>query len=298
MKSYLPPLKSLQYFMLAGKLSSFKRAASELNISQAAVSQQIKQLESYLGLSLFERNNRETKLTVHGARLLPYIEEGFLQWQRGLASITDDNQTKVLRISAIHSFTSIFLLPRLPQFQKAHPELMVQIAPSNDLVDFKNDEIDLAIRMGSGNYQGLHEKKIMSDHLIFVVSPDLLEGRSNADAKYIFSLPWIEDPSKGTHDVLDEACSQFHINKQSLTPTIRSNNSMMLIENALAGRGFTLVNKGLVTQYLASGELVQVLGFEAVSPWSLYLVAPKQNFEWKKVKAFEQWLVPLIKAHT
>ena len=281
--------------MIAGKTRNFKQAALELNVTQAAVSQQIKQLEQYIDLPLFERNNRETKLTVHGLRLLPFIQEGFSQFNRGLASLSGDKQAHILRISAIHSFTSIFLLPRLPEFQKAYPDLMVQIAPSSELVDFSEADIDLAIRMGGGNYKGLHEKRIMSDHLIFVVSPSLLDNADINDAKHIFSLPWIEDPSIDTHHVFDKACERFNVDKSKLTSSIRSNDSMMLIENALAGRGFTFVNKGLVANYLASGELIQVLDFEEKSPWSIFLVAPEQHFQWQKIKLFENWLVPLLK---
>lgn len=295
MKQYLPPLKSLHVFMVAGQLRSFKQAAEQLNVTQAAVSQQIKLLEQQLGIRLFERNNRRTMLTNNGKKLLPFIEKGVSSFSEGVQAVSGDSQPNILRISAIHSFTSIWLMPRLQAFQKLHPELMVQIAPSNDLVDFEHGEIDLAIRMGEGGYEGLAEKKLMSDELILVASPKIINSIDQNNPNVVFNLPWIEDPSPGSQVVFKKACAQYGADWESLTSVIRSPNSMMLIENALASRGFTMVNKSLVANHLRSGDLVSLLHFSAVSPWCLFLVAPEQHFQWQKIVQFEQWIVPLLR---
>lgn len=295
MKHYLPPLKSLHVFMVAGQLRSFKLAAEQLNVTQAAVSQQIKLLENQLDMQLFERNNRRTVLTNNGKKLLPFIEKGVTSFSEGIQAISDDSQPNILRISAIHSFTSIWLMPRLQMFQKLHPDLMVQIAPSNDLVDFEHGEIDLAIRMGEGGYEGLAEKKLMSDELIFVANPKIINSHDQDNPDVVFNLPWIEDPTPGSQQIFKKACIQYKVNWESLTSVIRSPNSMMLIENALASRGFTMVNKSLVADHLRSGDLVSLLNFSAVSPWCLFLVAPEQHFQWQKIVQFEQWIVPLLR---
>nr|WP_136252414.1 LysR substrate-binding domain-containing protein [Ningiella ruwaisensis] len=297
-KAYLPSFKSLHFFMVAGQKLSFKQAAQSLNVTQAAVSQQVRSLEEYIGQALFYRNSRNTCLTETGARLLPYIENGFDQFQTGLRAISGDLNPHILRVSAIHSFTSLWLMPRLPDFQSQHPELMIQIAPSNEITNFETDEVDLAIRMGGGNYKGLKEIKLMRDDLVFVASPRLIETLPNKKItapKEVFSLPWIEDPSPQTQEIFNKACEHYDVDAKTMTASIRSNNSMILIEHALAAKGFTFINRGLVAQYLISGELEQVLDFEETSPWSLYLVAPEHHFNWQKVANFQTWILPELR---
>jgi len=294
MKPYLPPLKSLQFFMVAGQLNSFKLAAQQLNVTQAAVSQQIKLLEEHLDLVLFERSNKQTRLTASGNKLLPFIEQGFGSLQAGVKAVSGDANPHILRISAIHSFTSLWLLPRLQNFQKLNPDIMIQIAPSNEVINFATGDIDLAIRMGGGGYKGLKEKKLANDELIFVASPELLNGADLMNPDAIFSLPWLEDTSSKSQPIFDDACKGFGIDRSRLLPIIRSNNSVTLIENAISGLGFTTVVKSLVADHLNQGTLVRLLGFSVQSPYCLYLVAPEQHFGWQKIKRFEQWFVPEI----
>lgn len=296
-KRYLPSLKALHFFKVAGVKLSFKNAAHELNVTQAAVSQQIRSLETHIGKPLFIRLNRTIKLSDTGKILLPYIEQGFEQFYKGLSAISDDPNPHILRVSAIHSFTSLWLMPRLPKFQEKHPELMIQIAPSNELTDFETDEVDLGIRMGLGNYAGLNEVKLMSDELVFVASPALIARLPKGKIthpKDLFSLPWIEDYSPQSQDIFRQACRRYDVNHKDLVASIRTNNSMIMLEHAIDSKGFTMVNKGLAAKYLLSGELIQVLDFVQTSPWSLYLVAPEHHFAWRKVKLFQEWLIPEI----
>ena len=211
----MPPLKSLQFFLLAAQHQSFKIAAQKLFVTQAAVSQQIRGLEEFLSCQLFERHAKKTVLTEQGRRLLPFVENGFGQLNQGVQAIVGDPQPKVLRLSTLHSFTSLWLIPRLHEFQTLYPEIMVQLAPSNDLIDFRQSGIDLAIRMGRGGYKGLAEKKILADHLLLVGSPELLRSIDASDPQQVFSLPWIEDTSRGIQEQLIHCCQQFGINRDS-----------------------------------------------------------------------------------
>ena len=147
---YLPPLKSLQFFLAAGQSKNFKQAAEHLNVTQAAVSQQIRLLEENLQSKLFERTNKQTMLTEKGRNLLPFVQRAFEELSSGIQVVTGDPNPQILRISTVHSFSSLWLIPRLEEFQKLHPEIMVQLAPSSELIDFKQSNIDLAIRMGRG----------------------------------------------------------------------------------------------------------------------------------------------------
>lgn len=291
---YLPPLKSLQFFLAAGQSKNFKQAAEQLNVTQAAVSQQIRLLEENLQSKLFERTNKKTMLTEKGRTLLPFIQRAFEELSSGIQKVTGDQNPQLLRISTVHSFSSLWLIPRLQEFQKLHPEIMVQIAPSSELVDFKQSSIDLAIRMGRGGYSDLVQKKVYDDNLIFVASPKLLIGVNKDNHEQVFRLPWIEDMSLGIQEKLQDYCKSLNIKYEILVPVIQANDALPLIDSAVQGRGFLLVNSSLVMEHLRAGLLVKLLNYSTKSPYSLYLVAPEQQFSWSKVKLFEDWLVPKL----
>jgi len=291
---YLPPLKSLQFFLVAGQSKNFKQAAEQLNVTQAAVSQQIRLLEENLALKLFERTNKQTMLTEKGRQLLPYMQRAFEELTSGIQEVTGDPSPQVLRISTVHSFCSLWLVPRLQEFQKLHPEVMVQLAPSSELIDFKQSNIDLAIRMGRGGYPELTEKKIYEDNLIFVASPKLLEGIDKNNPEQIFRLPWIEDTSIGIQETFQHYCKSINVEYETLVPVIQTNDALPLIDSAVHDRGFLMVNSSLVVEHIRAGRLVKLLNYAIKSPYSLYLVAPEQQFSWKKVKLFENWLVPKL----
>jgi LysR family glycine cleavage system transcriptional activator len=291
---YLPPLKSLQFFLIAGQSKNFKQAAETLNVTQAAVSQQIRLLEENLQSKLFERTNKQTVLTEKGRKLLPFMQRAFEELYSGVQMITGDLNPQILRIATVHSFSSLWLIPRLQEFQQLHPEIMVQIAPSSELIDFTQSNIDLAIRMGRGGYSDLLEKKIFDDNLIFVASPKLLVDVKLDDPKQVFSLPWIEDTSVGIQQTFKSYCVSESIEYETLIPVIQTNDALPLIDSAVQGRGFLLVNSSLVVEHLRTGHLVKLLNYSSKSPYSLYLVAPEQQFSWQKVKLFEDWLVPKL----
>ena len=291
---YLPPLKSLQFFLVAGQSKNFKQAAEQLHVTQAAVSQQIRLLEENLQSKLFERTNKQTMLTEKGRMLFPFIERAFSELSKGVEVVTGDPNPQILRISTVHSFSSLWLIPRLQEFQKLHPEIMVQLAPSGELIDFKQSNIDLAIRMGRGGYADLTQKKIYDDNLIFVASPKLLVDINKDDPEQIFRLPWIEDTSIGIQEAFQDYCNSVNFNCETLVPVIQTNDALPLIDSAVRDGGFLLVNSSLVIEHLRAGRLVKLLNYSIKSPYSLYLVAPEQQFSWKKVKLFEDWLVPKL----
>ena len=291
---YLPPLKSLQVFLVAGQSKNFKQAAEQLNVTQAAVSQQIRLLEENLQSKLFERTNKQTMLTEKGRKLLPFIQRAFEELSSGVQVVTGDQNPQVLRISTVHSFSSLWLIPRLQEFQKLHPEIMVQLAPSSELIDFNQTNIDLALRMGRGSYPDLVEKKIYDDNLIFVANPKLLVGINKDNPEQILRLPWIEDTSSGIQETFRDYCKSINFKYETLVPVIQSNDALPLIDSAVQSRGFLLVNSSLVIEHLRSGRLVKLLNYSSKSPYSLYLVAPEQQFSWAKVKLFEDWLVPKL----
>lgn len=283
------PLKSLRFFLSAAQHHSFKAAAEELFVSQAAVSQQIRLLEENLQCQLFERRNKKTELSLEGKRLLPYIESAFSQINLGLKTLQNDPNPNVLRVTSLHSFTSLFLIPKIADFQSQFPDVLVQFSPSNQLTTFKNQEIDIALRKGLGDYANVETRKIADDHLVLVGSPILLKDLPQTP-EHIFQLPFLEDTSDDVQESILDCLQRFNINRRTIKPFIQVDDSVPIIENTLAGRGIALVSHFLVADYLRKEQLVNILNYSYPTPYSLYLVAPEQHFSWNKVKIFEEWL--------
>ncbi|HET8905261.1 MAG TPA: LysR family transcriptional regulator, partial [Saccharospirillum sp.] len=149
----LPPLNTLRCFALAAQYLSFKLAAEDLFVTQAAVSHQIRTLEEHLGVKLFERLNREVRLTPEGHALLPYVQEAFNSLNTGVSRLRADPNPDRLKVSVIPSFASAWLAPRLGSFRQRQPEYRVVLNPTHH-VDTFDGETDVALRFGSGRYPG------------------------------------------------------------------------------------------------------------------------------------------------
>ena len=170
----LPPLKALQAFESAGRHLSFTAAASELNVTPGAISQQIRLLEEFLELKLFRRLNRAIALTGDGQLFLPLIASGFEQFYEAVNLLRQRRSEGPLTITSAPSFISKWLIPRLVSFKALHPNIDVRIDTSDRLVDFSREDIDVGIRFGDGEYPELVSVFLFSFDLIPVCSPELL----------------------------------------------------------------------------------------------------------------------------
>jgi LysR family glycine cleavage system transcriptional activator len=157
----LPPLAAIRCFEAAARHQSFTRAAEELGMTQAAVSYQIKLLEDRVGGPLFIRGTRGVTLTEMGRQLAPSITEAFAQL-RGAFSLLRETAENVLNITALETFTTNWLVPRLGSFQVAHPEIAVRLDASGRIVDFTREEFDVGIRSGDGKWPGLVSHGLLS----------------------------------------------------------------------------------------------------------------------------------------
>jgi len=289
----MPPLKSLQVFLSAARHKSFKAAAEELFVTQAAVSQQIRILENYFATPLFIRENKQTQLNAQGLRLFPFIENAFEQIKLGINAVTGEPNANELKVSALHSVTSLLLLPNIHSFQEENSEICVQFAPNNNLESFMQNGVDVAIRRGFGEYQGLGSRKLTDDEIILVASP-LLVGVDSQNPTEIFTLPLLEDTSSDIQEAINDCCKQFHINKAELRSSIRTTDALPIIQHVLAGQGIAFVSRALVNHNIKMGQLVNVFDYAYASSRALFLVAPEHHFNWPKVQRFEQWAKALF----
>ncbi len=285
----LPPLKSLSFFLAAARHQSFKKAAEELNVTQAAVSQQIRLLENNLGCQLFNRDSKSTSLTADGTRLFPFIEQAFNKISQGISELSNEPEPNVLNITSLHSFTSLVLIPHIRHFQQQNPELTLQFSPSNQLIDFKESNVDVAIRRGLGSYPCLESRLLIDDQIVMVATPSLFRT-SSPPISELLSKPLFIDVSSDIKPAFMSFCKEYDLNEHNFTIGLQTTDSVPVLEQTLAGQGFAFVSKSLVFEKLKSGTLINLYDFSVQSPISIYLVAPPHHFQWKKVKKLEEWL--------
>lgn len=284
----LPSLNAMRCFLIAAQTLSFKAAAQALFVTQAAVSHQIKQLEEYLDVKLFERLNREVRLTSEGRALLPYVQSAFESLQAGVAQLQQDPQPNRLKVSVVPSFASAWLAPRLGGFRQRHPEYRVVLHPSLQLDNFSGDT-DISLRFGHGSYEGLHSELLMRDALMAVCIPDMLPAEG-ASFDWLTTVDLAEDLSFEKNPWAKWIAAQNEdSSRYQVSVTIED--ARMLIDITLAGGYVGLVRKSLVQPYLVDGKLVKAFDFELPSAFSYYLVAPERYLKRPKVVAFRKWLI-------
>lgn len=290
----LPPLTALRVFEAAARNLSFTKAAEELNVTQAAVSHQVRALEDSLGLALFRRYNRRLALTEAGQAYLPPLREAFDQMAAATKRLTQQGEGAALRISTTQSFAAKFLMPRLPRLRSQHC-IEPMISVTHELVDFSRDNIDIAIRLGRGEYPGLDVVHLMDDYVFPVCAPALLKGPHPLDS-----------PSDLKHHVLlhDTALAS-----EEESPSWRNwlrkagvadvdpargpgySDTAMAIQAAIAGHGVALGRRALVAEDLAAGHLVRPFQAEFRNRFSYYLVCAKGMAEQPKQRALRDWLL-------
>jgi LysR family transcriptional regulator, glycine cleavage system transcriptional activator len=300
MRRQLPPLNALRAFEAAARHLSISRAASELNVTPAAISHQIRLLEDHIGLPVFMRNGRGLSLTDAGAAGVRDLREGFARLTAAMDAIDSLGEAGVLSVSVAPSFAAKWLLPRLDTFQTRHPEIDVHVSASMQLVDFARDGVDLAIRYGAGGYSELTVEKLLTERVVPVCSPELIAAagglRSFDDLVGVTLLhddSPDNDPSCPNWEMWLRAAGNTHIDT---TRGPRFNQSSLVIEAAVLGRGIALAKAALAAEDLRSGRLVQPFASVMTVDFAYYIVAPRGKLNLPKVSYFIDWLRQQAKA--
>jgi LysR family glycine cleavage system transcriptional activator len=296
----LPPLNALRAFETAARHMNFTRAAEELSVTPGAVSQQIQNLEDYVGAALFKRTSKGLLLTDAAQTALPALREAFDRLQEASELLTASVDGRRVTVSAAPSFAAKWLVPRLGRFESAHPEVDVWLSAGMELVDFNAGEVDLAIRYGSGHYAGLEVTRLMSETVIPVASPALLAGRPLGRLEDLAQHTLLHD---GSPDA-DESCPDWTmwlaargVRDVDGARGPRFNQSSLVIEAAMNGRGVALAKRALAQADLDAGRLVTALDIATVVDFSYYVVHPKAKGRLPQVKAFVGWLKEEAVAH-
>jgi LysR family transcriptional regulator, glycine cleavage system transcriptional activator len=292
----LPSLNGLRAFEAAARHLSFTQAASELNVTQTAISHQIRRLEEELGIRLFIRKNRALALTPKARDYLPGVRAAFNDLRLATERLMRKDGDNVLTLSTLASLAVKWLLPRLSTFQEAHPKIDVRITTSTSLVDFHNGDVDAAIRYGRGHWQGLRAEWLMADELFPVCSPALLSGkrplRAPEDLRDHVLLHTGASNSDDWRLWLTAAGLPTDISKQ---PGITFDLSLMTVQAAVDGIGVAMGRTSYVQDDIAKGRLVVPFKITLPADAGFYLVSPEAAVDPPKLKAFRDWLLASAK---
>jgi len=292
MTARLPSLNGLRAFEAAARHLSFTLAAGELNVTQTAISHQIRRLEEELGVRLFVRQNRALALTPEARDYLPGVRAAFNDLRLATDRLLRKDDDKVLTVSTLASLAAKWLLPRLTDFQEQHPGIDVRITTSTSLVDFQRDDVDAAIRYGRGQWPGLRADWLMADELFPVCSPSLLRGdkplRQPEDLK---GYPLLHTSNANSDDWrlwLTAAGLPADIARQ---PGITFDMIFMTIQAAIDGIGVAMGRTSYVQDDIAKGRLVVPFKIALPADAGFYLVSPQGRREAPKLAAFRQWMI-------
>lgn len=270
---------------------SFTKAAEELNVTQTAVSHQIRRLEAELGVALFLRLNGGLALSEDGQAYLPGVRAAFQALRYSTEQLLESRDKSVLTISTLVSFASKWLLPRLPSFQQAFPAIDVRISASTERVDFRKDAIDAAIRYGRGDWKGLRADFLMSDEVFPVCSPALAKTLCAPADLANHTLLQVSGVTAGDWSAWLRAAGQPL--QLAEGPRMTFDLAMMAVQAAVDGQGVCIGRSTYVEDDLRAGRLVAPFGLRLKDELGFYLVTPHETAESKKIVAFRTWLLAL-----
>lgn len=292
----LPPLNGLRAFEAAARSLSFTKAAEELNVTPAAVSQQVKSLEEYFGVALFKRLTRALMLTDAGQLVLPILQEGFDKLAEADHILRNRRDERILTVSVAPSFGAKWLVPRLERFRRAYPDYDIRIDATDTRADFKRDNVDIAMRYGLGEYPGLVSECLLTEVAVPVCSPRLLEGehplRTLDDLRHhtLLHIQWKMESdaapnwrmwlkAAGLDDIDPDRGPQFSLES-------------MAIQAAMDGQGVALISSALVAEDIAAGRLIRPFPEEIIqqTKFCYFLVYPESHLQQAKVAAFRDWV--------
>lgn len=284
----LPSLNALKAFEAAARHESFTKAAGELNVTQGAVSHQVKALEEELGLRLFQRERQRLLITAAGKSYLEIVRDAFDRIAGGTERLLQRQRSGVLTVSTSPNFAAKWLVHRLGRFVEANPGIDLRVGASMQHVDFAREDVDVAIRHGDGRWPGLHVGRLCEEELFPVCSPKLLKGRhalrAPADLAH-HTLLHIDEPLDWAR-WLDAAGLSGIDTARGPVFSQRS----MAIDAAIDGQGVALARTALGAWDILNGRLARPFTLGLKVPYAYWIVCPKANADLPKIAAFRNWL--------
>src|SRR4051812_35153463 len=283
------PVGPLRAFDVAARNLNLTAAAEEMNVTHAAVSRQVKQLEQRLGVQLFERLPRGLKLTVHGALLAEGTREAFDRLAIAIEDVSAPAVRRKLMISTFSSLATRWLMPRVQSFATLFPETDLQVSTTARLVDFAREDVDVAVRFGGGEYPGMHVRPMFKPKEIVVAAPSLLKRgpplKTYADLKGHTLLH--DDAYRTWTHWLDS------VGAKSVNPRrgIICGDRNSMLAAALEGQGIGITSDLFAANDLKSGRLVRVFDAEVSATFGIYAVCLPRRLSDPLISGTMDWLV-------
>jgi len=285
----LPSLNALKAFESAGRHASFSLAAAELSVTHAAVSRHIRELEASLGVKLFHRTGRGVQLTEAGQALAQDLTPAFDLLAQATERFTGPRHRRQFVISAEVSFAALWLVPRLGGFTSKHPDIDLVLDPTNRIVDFRTEKVDLGIRYGNGEWHDADAIKLIDSDLTPVCSPALLRKGTFRSPRDLATATLLqEDPKQHWKDWLEAAGVGEVVSPAG--PILKGH---LAIAAAEAGQGFALADAIQAGDALLAKKLVSPFDI-VVRHHAYYVVRGAKKKESKAAAAFRTWLAAEI----
>jgi LysR family glycine cleavage system transcriptional activator len=280
----LPPLSALRAFAALAEAGSFSRAGEALNVSHAAVSQQVRALEDRLGVLLVVRGGPRGRLTPEGERLAQALETAFTGIAQAVDDLTGADAGRPLQVTTTSGFAAAWLMPRLSEFRHLHPDVELMLNPTSNLVELAPGGVDVAIRVGKGSWRGLESEQLDATSMVLVGSASLLADRVIREPRDILALPWLQE--LGTSEM-----SNWLRHHGIITPRKESVIHLpghLVLEGLRNGDGVSLASRVMIERELASGQLIAL--FEDVEPGLGYYIVTRPGVMRRPLRTFVAWL--------
>lgn len=279
----LPPLSALRAFSAYAQAGGLQKAGDALNVSHAAISQQIRNLEAHLGLTLLDRSGRQAQLTLEGKALADVLAASFDAIAQQVSALTTDEGARALIVSTTPSFAANWLVPRLAEFRGICPDIDVVIDANPAIADLSGSAADVAIRFGDGNWAGLESSLLASTRRVAVAAPEFIEADCPTCPADLARFPILQEVGTSEsslwlakHGVEDAGQGGRIILPGNLT-----------LDAARMGQGITVTAEIWVKLDLDEGRLVKL--FEDDKDFG-YFIVTKPGIKRAALKAFLKWL--------
>lgn len=281
----LPSLSALRAFEATARLLSFSGAARELNVTHPAIAQHVRGLEADLGLQLVTRQGKGLALTEDGSYLATQLNEGFTTIASGIRDLSSRQQDRPLTLSMTPSFAESWLMPRLGAFWAEHPEIALTVNPSTDLVNLRQDGVDLAVRFGDGTWPDLQVERLGSSPWVVVAAPSYASNATTlSDLGDLTQHRWFGSENANEQRIWGR---QIGLDFAKARYTELANNA--LVNSAVrAGYGLSIQNKAIMQADLNAGNLVAL--HEGLSDDLDYYLVTRPGRPSEKLKTFLNWI--------
>lgn len=300
MHQSLPPLNALRAFEAAARHLSLTKAAAELSVTPGALSHQIRGLEEFLGVKLFDRGTRSIALTAEGKQLFPGLMRGFDHIREAVSNLRARPDSNVLVISSPPGFTSKWLAPRLYRFAEAHPDIDPRVSSTMALANLRTDGIDLGLRtlpIGGPIDPALAALKLIDIFMVPVMSPRLLDRRRPIkSARDVLRLPLIHDDSMSSMPGWAEWCAAAGLEDVDLRRGPRFSSPDHALDAVIEGSGVLITNSVLAFDDLRTGRLVVPFALSLPANRAYHLVTLQSRRNLPNVAAFRAWIVAEVAA--